>query len=63
MKYWSQAAQSRAVKSGEEAYRALAETAVATQQDNAIALSAIQANLAKLSGSLSTVENILKQVG
>ena len=63
MKYWSQAVQSRAAKSGEDAYRALAEKAVSAQQDNATALSAIQADVAKLAGSLSTVENILKQVG
>jgi hypothetical protein len=63
MKYWSQAIQSRAAKSGEDAYRALAEKAVSAQQDNATALSAIQADVAKLSGSLSTVETILKQVG
>lgn len=63
MRYWSAAVQSRAAKSGEEAYRALAEKAVAAQQDNATALSAIRADVAKLSGSLSTVEDILKQVG
>jgi hypothetical protein len=63
MKYWSAAVQSRAAKCGEDAYRALAERAVAAQQDNANALSTIRADVAKLSESLSTVENILKQVG
>ena len=63
MKYRSAAVQSRADKSGQEAYRALAEKAVAAQQDNAAALSAIQSDVAKLSGSLATIENILKQVG
>jgi hypothetical protein len=63
MKYWSQAVQSRAAEAGEEAYRALAERAVSAQQDNATALSAIRADVAKLSGSLTTVEDILKQVG
>jgi len=62
MKYWSAAVQSREAKVGEEAYRALAEKAVAAQEDNATALSVIQAEVAKLSGSLTTVENILKQV-
>ena len=63
MKYWSAAVQSREAKFGEEAYRALAEKVAAAQEDNATALSAIQAEVAKLSGSLATVENILKQVG
>jgi len=63
MKYWSAAVQSHAAKVGEEAYRELAEKAVAAQRDNATALSAIQADVAKLSGSLAKVENILKQVG
>ena len=63
MKYWSAAVQSRSAKVAEEAYRALAEKAVAAQHDNATALSAIQADVAKLSGSLAAVENILKQVG
>jgi Tfp pilus assembly protein PilO len=63
MKYWSAAMQSRAAKAGEEAYRALAEKAVAAQRDNASALSALHDDLAKLSGSLSAVEKILKQVG
>lgn len=63
MKYWSAAVQSRAAKCEEDAYRTLAERAVAAQQDNANALSTIRADVAKLSESLSAVENILKQVG
>jgi hypothetical protein len=63
MKYWAAAVQSRAAKFGEDAYRALAEKAVAAQQSNATAPSAIQVEVAKLSGSLSRVENILSQVG
>jgi hypothetical protein len=63
MKYWSQAVQSRAAEAGEEAYRALAERTLAAQQDNATALAGIQADVAKLFGSLSAVENILKEVG
>jgi uncharacterized membrane protein len=63
MKYRAAAVQSRAAESGEEAYRALAEKAVATQQENAAALSAIQADVAKLSGSLAAVESMLKEVG
>jgi hypothetical protein len=63
MKYRAAAVQARAEKFGEDAYRALAEKAVAAQQDNAIALSAIQADVARLSASLASVENILKQVG
>lgn len=63
MKYWSEAVQSHSARVGEEAYRELAERAVAAQRDNATALSAIQAEVAKLSGSLAAVEKILKQVG
>lgn len=63
MKYWSAAVQSREAKSGEEAYRALSEKAVAAQQDNVAVLSAIRADVAKLSGFPATVENILKQIG
>jgi hypothetical protein len=63
MKYWSAAVHSRAAKAGDDAYRSLAEKAIAVQQDNAAALSAIQADVARLSGSLANVENILKQVG
>ena len=63
MKYWSAAVQSRAAKVGEESYRELAEKAVAVQRDNATAISAIQADVAKVSRSLASVENILKQVG
>lgn len=63
MKYRSDAAQSRAAKLNEEAYRSLAEKAVAAQQENAAALGAIQSHVARLSGSLSNVESILKQVG
>lgn len=62
MKYWSAAVQSSATKSGEEAYRALAEKAVAAQQDNTTAISALQIDVAKVAASLMTVENILKQV-
>jgi hypothetical protein len=63
MKYWSAAVQSHAAKVGEESYRELAEKAVAVQRDNATAISAIQADVAKVSRSLASVENILKQVG
>ena len=63
MKYWSAAVQSRATTASEEAYRALAEKAVVAQQSNAAALSAIQAEVARLSGTLTNVETILKQVG
>ena len=63
MKYWSQAMQSRAAEARDEAYRALAEKAVAAEQDNATALSGIRSDIAKLCASLATVEKILKQVG
>ena len=62
MKYWSSAVQSRAMKAGEDAYRALSEKTVVAQQDNATALAAIRADVAKLAESVKAMENILKQV-
>ena len=63
MRYAAAAVQARATKASEEAYRVLAERAVAAQQENAAALATIKAELAKLSASQASVEAILKQVG
>ncbi|HTC14610.1 MAG TPA: hypothetical protein VK695_02285 [Steroidobacteraceae bacterium] len=63
MKYWSLAVQSRAMKAGEDAYRALSEKTVVAQQDNATSLEAIRADVVKLTESVKAIENILKQVG
>jgi hypothetical protein len=63
MKYWSLAVQSRAMKSGEEAYRVLSEKTVVAQQGNANSLEAIRADVVKLTESVRAIESILKQVG
>ena len=63
MKYWSSAVQSRAMKAGEDAYRALAERAVLAQQDNATSLGALKADVVELAESVKAIEHILKQVG
>jgi hypothetical protein len=62
MKYFSAASAARARLAGEASYRALAEQALAAQVQNQAALSAIQAELAKLTASLAAVEKMLKQV-
>ena len=63
MKYVSAAFAARARIAADEAYRALAERAVATQAENGAALAAIQAELGKVGSSLAAVEKVLKQVG
>ncbi len=62
MKYFSAAFAARARLANDNAYRVLAEKAVATSSDNQASLAAIQAELTKLSASLATVEKVLKQV-
>lgn len=63
MKYGSAAVQAWATKSGEQQYRALAEQALAVQQENAATLASMKHDLVKLSASVASVETILKQVG
>ncbi len=62
MKYFSAAFAARARLANDDAYRVLAEKAAAASSDNQVSLSAIQAELAKVSASLAAVENVLKQV-
>ena len=62
MRYASLAFQARARLANDDAYRALAERAVAGQSENQVSLSAIEAELSKVAASLGAVEKILKQV-
>jgi hypothetical protein len=62
MKYISAACAARARLAGDAAYRTLAEKAVAAQSESRAALTLIEAELARLTASLATVEKILKQV-
>ncbi len=62
MKYFSAAFAARARLANDDAYRALAEKALAASSDNQASLTAIQAELAKVSASLAAVEKVLKQV-
>jgi hypothetical protein len=62
MKYLSAIWQARSRVLSEDAYRALAEKAVAAQTQIAPSLSAIQAELGALKASLAAVEKVLKAV-
>jgi uncharacterized membrane protein len=62
MKYAAAAFAARARLANDAAYRTLAETAVAAQSESRAALTLIEAELARLTASLATVEKILKQV-
>lgn len=62
MKYFSAALAARARAESDAAYSALAEKAVQAQAAHQATLAAMQAELAKLSGSVASVEKILKQV-
>jgi hypothetical protein len=62
MKYFSAALAARARADSDAAYSALAEKAVQAQAAHQATLAAMQAELAKLSGSVASVEKILKQV-
>jgi hypothetical protein len=63
MKYVSAVFAARARLANDGAYRALAEAAAAGQAQAQASLTAIQADLARLSASVAAVEQILKQVG
>ncbi len=62
MKYFSAASQARSRAASEDAYRELAQKAVAAQSANATSLSAIQSGLADINTRLAAVEKILKAV-
>jgi uncharacterized membrane protein len=62
MKYFSAVYAARARLANDDAYRTLAEKAVAAQSENQASLIAVQAELSKVSATLAAVEKILKQV-
>lgn len=62
MRYFSAVRQGKARIENDDAYRHIAEKAVAAQSENATALSSIQASLADLRTRLIAVEKILKEV-
>jgi hypothetical protein len=62
MRYLSAFQQAKARLANEEAYRQIAEKAVAVQSANATTLSSIQAALEDVKNRLAAVEKILKQV-
>lgn len=62
MKYFSAARQARLQGAGNDAYRELAERAVAAQEKSAAALSALNEGVAALNARLAHVEKVLKEV-
>ncbi len=62
MRYVSNVQQARARLANDEAYRQMAEKAVATQSETANALSSIQAALTDARDRLASVERILRDV-
>ena len=62
MKYLAAAAAARARVAGDNAYRTLAERALATQGELQVSLAAIRTELGALANSQAAVERILKQV-
>lgn len=62
MRYGSAAFQARARLAKDNAYRAIAEKAVATQSESAAALSLIRTDLVEIKTRLAAVEKVLKEV-
>lgn len=62
MKYFSAAYRARTEAVGKDAYRELAEKAIAEQSQNAASLSAMRSELAEVKSHLAAVEKILKTV-
>ncbi|MES3024914.1 MAG: hypothetical protein V4857_25360 [Pseudomonadota bacterium] len=62
LKYFSSVVAARSQLAGDGAYRALAAKAVDAQRENQASLAIIEAELARASVRLATVEAILKQV-
>jgi Tfp pilus assembly protein PilO len=62
MRSYSAIQQAKARLANDEAYRRIAEKAVACQSENAIALSAIQAALGDLRTRMTAIEKMLKEV-
>jgi len=63
MKYFSAARQAQSRLLAEDAYRKLAEKAVAAQSENTGVLAALQADVGAIKLRLAAVEQILKEVG
>ncbi len=63
MKYLSAAYQARARLAGDDAYKELAQKAVAAQSESAASLAVIQGELSDVRTRLAAVEKILKDVG
>jgi Tfp pilus assembly protein PilO len=62
MKYFSAARSGQARADSEEAYRELAEKAVALQAANAAALAAVQADFSEMKSRLAAIEKLLREV-
>lgn len=62
MRALSAVLQARARLANDDAYRLIAEKAVAVQSESATSLSSIQSSLADIKGRLASVEKILKEV-
>ena len=62
MRYGATAFQARARLQGDNAYRAVAEKAVASQSESAAALSLIRTDLVEIKTRLAAVEKVLKEV-
>jgi Tfp pilus assembly protein PilO len=63
MRYFALIQQAKARFASDEAYRVVAEKAVASQAETAAVLASIDASLADVKTRLSAVEKILKDVG
>ena len=62
MRYFSAVQQAKVRLASDDAYRQIAERAVAGESGNATALSSIQAALADVRTRLTAIEKILKEV-
>jgi uncharacterized membrane protein len=62
MRYFSAVQQAKARLANDDAYRQVAEKAVATQSENATALVSIQSALADVRTRLTAIEKVLKEV-
>ena len=62
MRYLAAVQQAKARLANDDAYRQIAQKAVAAQSENATALPSIQAALADVRTRLSAIEKILKEV-
>ncbi len=63
MKYFSAAYQSRSRVTSENAYRELAEKSATAQSESSASLTVIRTDLSDIKTRLTSVENILKEVG